>query len=183
MRRRSLRPSTTYCRRLAAFDIALRSLPGWTMCIGQSGPRQSGERCGDCRTTRAHMRVARAAGVTPQSRRDLPLVAVPPRGASADRSGLRQLADLQSGGDSSAGGLRYTAMPGLAPQALPDLRECLETGGLRHSAGRCAERGHQREYFLQPPAGLGGILSPLNGGALQRLQRLANNITARVTKP
>ena len=52
------------------------------------------------------MRVARAVGVTLQSRRDLPLVAVPPRGASADRSGLRQLADLQSGGDSSAGGLR-----------------------------------------------------------------------------
>src|SRR5262249_35428625 len=46
---------------------------------------------------------------------------------------------------------------------LPDLRQCCETGGLRHAAGRVAQRNHQREDSLQQPAGPGGILIPLHG--------------------
>src|SRR5215470_762359 len=47
--------------------------------------------------------------------------------------------------------------------SLPDLRQCRETGGLRHAAERVAQRDHQREDSLQQPAGPGGILISLNG--------------------
>ena len=42
--------------------------------------------------------------------------------------------------------------------SVSDLRECLETGGLRHSTGWLAQRSHQREDSLQQPAGIGGVL-------------------------
>ena len=48
---------------------------------------------------------------------------------------------------------------------LPDLRECLEAGGLCDAlrdgverAGRFAQGDHEREDPLQQPAGFGGIL-------------------------
>ncbi len=43
--------------------------------------------------------------------------------------------------------------------SLPDLRECVETGGVCHGTGRYPERSHQRGNSLQQPARLGGILS------------------------
>ena len=42
--------------------------------------------------------------------------------------------------------------------SVPDLRERLETSGLRRPAGWFARRDHQREYSVQQPTGLGGIL-------------------------
>ena len=44
--------------------------------------------------------------------------------------------------------------------SLPDLRERLETGGLRRPTGWFARRGHQREHSVQQPAGLDQILIP-----------------------
>ena len=44
--------------------------------------------------------------------------------------------------------------------SLPDLRERLETGGLRRPTGWFARPGHQREHSVQQPAGLDRILIP-----------------------
>src|SRR5262245_13177751 len=61
--------------------------------------------------------------------------------------------------------------------SVPDLRECLEAGGLRDAAGRFAQGDHQREDSLQQPAGPGGLLIPLDGGAFAT--DASANITSR----
>src|SRR5271170_5162580 len=61
--------------------------------------------------------------------------------------------------------------------SVPELRERLETGGLRRPAGWFARRDHQREYSVQQPTGLGGILIRAGyaqlGLCLQALQQRA----------
>jgi hypothetical protein len=49
--------------------------------------------------------------------------------------------------------------------SLPNLRKRLDARGLRHSVRRVAPGNHQGENSLQQPAGLGGVLIPLNDGA------------------
>src|SRR5262249_27928766 len=50
-----------------------------------------------------------------------------------------------------------------------------EAGGLRRSVRRFARGGHQRDHSLQQPAGPGGLLSRLDGGALARPRPLGGN--------
>src|SRR5262245_176705 len=52
--------------------------------------------------------------------------------------------------------------------SLPDLRECRETGGLCHSAGRLSQGDCRRKDSVQQPTGSGGILMRRQRGALRR---------------
>ncbi len=65
--------------------------------------------------------------------------------------------------------------------SLPDLRERLEAGRVRHQTGWLAGGGYQRRDPLQQPGGVGGILIRLHGDVMTQFshglaRRLANEV-------